>query len=74
MLGRGNRFFLNFSKNRYFVIQINYLIFPKKHIHKIELIKPLVFKAFYGLENENLDNKFCFLIFGGVKVLKFLMK
>jgi UDP-N-acetylglucosamine--N-acetylmuramyl-(pentapeptide) pyrophosphoryl-undecaprenol N-acetylglucosamine transferase len=65
VLGRGNKFFLNFSKK--IICYSNKLSnFPKRHIHKMELIKPLVSKVFYGLEkNENLDKKFCFLIFGG---------
>ena len=65
VLGRGNRFFLNFSK-KIFCYSNKISNFPKKHFHKIELIKPLVSKAFYELEkNKDINNKFCFLISGG---------
>ena len=65
VLGRGNRFFLNFSKK--ILCYSNKLSnFPKKDLHKIELIKPLVSKAFYELKKINdVNNKFCFLISGG---------
>ncbi len=65
VLGRGNRFFLNFSKK--IICYSNELSnFPKKFFHKIELIKPLVPKDFYFLErNKESDDKYCFLIFGG---------
>ena len=65
VLGRGNRFFLNFSK-KIFCYSNKISNFPKKNFHKIELIKPLVSKAFYELEkNKDINNKFCFLISGG---------
>ena len=65
VLGRGNRFFLNFSK-KIFCYSNTLSNFPKKYFHKIELIKPLVFKAFYELKkNKDTNNKFCFLISGG---------
>jgi len=65
VLGRGNRFFLNFSK-KIFCYSNKITNFPKKNFHKIELIKPLVSKAFYELEKtKNINNKFCFLISGG---------
>ena len=65
VLGRGNRFFLNFSK-KIFCYSNKIVNFPKKNFHKIELIKPLVSKAFYELEKTNdINNKFCFLISGG---------
>ena len=65
VLGRGNRFFLNFSK-KIFCYSNKISNFPKKNFHKIELIKPLVSKAFYELEKtEDINNKFCFLISGG---------
>ena len=65
VLGRGNRFFLNFSK-KIFCYSNKLSNFPKKNFHKIELIKPLVSKAFYELEkNNDINNKFCFLISGG---------
>jgi UDP-N-acetylglucosamine--N-acetylmuramyl-(pentapeptide) pyrophosphoryl-undecaprenol N-acetylglucosamine transferase len=65
VLGRGNRFFLNFSKK--ILCYSNKLSnFPKKNFHKIELIDPLVSKAFYQLEkNKDTNSKFCFLISGG---------
>jgi len=65
VLGRGNRFFLNFSK-KIFCYSNKISNFPKKNFHKIELIKPLVSKAFYELEKKtDINNKFCFLISGG---------
>ncbi len=65
VLGRGNRFFLNFSK-KIFCYSDKLSNFPEKDLDKIELIKPLVFKAFYELKkNKNLNHKFCFLISGG---------
>ena len=65
VLGRGNRFFLNFSK-KIFCYSNKISNFPKKNLHKIELIKPLVSKTFYELEkNKDINNKFCFLISGG---------
>ena len=65
VLGRGNRFFLNFSK-KIFCYSNKLYNFPKKNFHKIELIKPLVSKAFYELEKtKDINNKFCFLISGG---------
>ena len=65
VLGRGNRFFLNFSK-KIFCYSDKLLNFPKKYYDKIELIKPLVFKSFYQIKKPKDENKkFCFLIFGG---------
>lgn len=65
ILGRGNKFFLNFSK-KIFCYSDKLSNFPKKYFHKIELIKPLVFKAFYELKKTNdIKKKFCFLISGG---------
>ena len=65
VLGRGNRFFLNFSK-KIFCYSNKISNFPKKNFHKIKLIKPLVSKAFYELEKtKDINNKFCFLISGG---------
>ncbi len=65
VLGRGNRFFLNFA-NKIFCYSDELSNFPKKYLHKIELIKPLVFNAFYELKkNQNVNKKFCFLISGG---------
>ena len=64
-LGKGNKFFLNFSKKIIcYSNEIKY--FPKKFIHKIEIIKPLVAKSFYKKNETNYLNKdFCFLIVGG---------
>jgi len=65
VLGRGNKFFLNFSK-KIFCYSKKLHNFPKKDFHKIELIKPLVSKVFYDLKkNDYLNKKFCFLISGG---------
>ena len=65
VLGRGNRFFLNFSK-KIICYTDNLVNFPKKHIHKIELINPLVSKIFYEMKkNKEIKKKFCFLISGG---------
>ena len=65
VLGRGNRFFLNFSK-KIFCYSNQLSNFPKKNSHKIELIKPLVSKDFYEIKkNNDLNKKFCFLISGG---------
>ena len=65
VLGRGNRFFLNFSKK--IICYSNKLAnFPKKYVHKIELINPLVSKIFYEVKkNKKTKNNFCFLITGG---------
>ena len=65
VLGRANRLFLNYSKK--IICYSNKIInFPNKEKHKVELIKPLVSKVFYQL-NEIIEkkNKFCVLIFGG---------
>ncbi len=65
VLGKGNRFFLNFAK-KIFCYSNEISNFPKKHFNKIVLIKPLVSKSFYKLQKkENINDKFCFLIFGG---------
>ncbi len=64
-LGRGNRFFLKFSKK--IICYSDKLInFPKKFIDKIKLINPLVFKTFYEIKKtDNVNKNFCFLITGG---------
>ncbi len=65
ILGRGNKFFLNFAK-KIFCYSDQLENFPKKHIHKIEVIYPLVFKKFYEIKkNDQTNKKFCFLISGG---------
>ena len=64
VLGKGNKFFLNFA-NKIFCYSDELPNFPKKHLSKIELIKPLVPKAFYQIQKKQVINdKFCFLIFG----------
>ena len=71
VLGRGNKFFLNFSK-KIFCYSNKLFNFPEKDLHKIELIKPLVFKAFYELKKtKDLNQKFCFLISGGSQGAQF---
>jgi UDP-N-acetylglucosamine--N-acetylmuramyl-(pentapeptide) pyrophosphoryl-undecaprenol N-acetylglucosamine transferase len=71
VLGRGNKFFLNFSK-KIFCYSDKIANFPKKHFHKIELINPLVLKSFYEKKQINKsDEKFCFLISGGSQGAKF---
>ena len=65
VLGKGNKFFLNFA-NKIFCYSDELPNFPKRHLSKIELIKPLVAKAFYQIQKKQIINdKFCFLIFGG---------
>ena len=65
VLGRANRFFLNFSK-KIFCYSNELFNFPKKNLHKIKLVKPLVSKSFYQFKiNKEKKNKFCFLIVGG---------
>ncbi len=65
VLGRGNKFFLKFSE-KIICYSDKLSNFPEKHIHKIEIIKPLISKTFYEVKkNQNLNDKFCFLIFGG---------
>jgi UDP-N-acetylglucosamine--N-acetylmuramyl-(pentapeptide) pyrophosphoryl-undecaprenol N-acetylglucosamine transferase len=65
MLGRSNSFFLNFSK-KIICYSDKIVNFPKKFINKIELINPLVSKAFYEIKkNEDVNKKFHILISGG---------
>ena len=65
VLGRGNKFFLNFAK-KIFCYSNQLLNFPQRHLHKIELIKPLISKNFYEVKKiKKINDKFCFLIFGG---------
>ena len=71
VLGRGNKFFLKFSK-KIFCYSNKLSNFPKRYIHKIEIIKPLVFKAFYEIKKKKeYDYKFCFLVSGGSQGAKF---
>ena len=64
-LGRGNKFFLNFSEK--IICYSNEIKnFPKRFINKIELIKPLILKDFYKKNiNDHINKNFCFLIVGG---------
>ena len=65
VLGKGNKLFLNFAR-KIFCYSEELSNFPKKHLSKIKLIKPLVPKAFYQIQKKQVINdKFCFLIFGG---------
>ena len=65
VLGQGNNFFLKFSKK--IICYSNKLAnFPKKYLHKIKLINPLVSKSFYKVKKtKKLKKNFCFLISGG---------
>ena len=65
VLGRSNRFFLNFSK-KIICYSDKIVNFPKNFINKIEIVNPLVSKAFYEIKkSESINKKFHFLIFGG---------
>ena len=65
VLGRANKFFLNFAK-KIFCYTNKLKNFPKKFEEKIQIIPPLVKKKFY--EKKPLINHkdiFCFLVVGG---------
>jgi UDP-N-acetylglucosamine--N-acetylmuramyl-(pentapeptide) pyrophosphoryl-undecaprenol N-acetylglucosamine transferase len=65
ILGRSNKFFLNFCK-KIICYSDNLDNFPKKFINKIELINPLVFKSFYDIKKiDDINENFCFLVSGG---------
>ena len=65
ILGRANKFFLNFSK-KILCYSRNLKNFPIKFDHKIKLISPLVSKNFYEIKKkESANNIFCVLISGG---------
>jgi len=65
ILGRSNNFFLRFSE-KIICYSDKIINFPKKFIDKIELINPLVSKAFYEIkQNEYMNKKFHFLVSGG---------
>ena len=65
ILGRANKFFLNFSK-KILCYSRNLKNFPLKFTHKIKLISPLVFKNFYEIKKkDSAHNIFCILISGG---------
>ena len=64
-IGRSNIFFLNFC-TKIICYSDKLINFPKYFFNKIELINPLVFKAFYEIKkNEDENKKFHFLISGG---------
>jgi UDP-N-acetylglucosamine--N-acetylmuramyl-(pentapeptide) pyrophosphoryl-undecaprenol N-acetylglucosamine transferase len=65
VLGRGNKFFLNFSK-KIICYSDKLANFPEKYLHKIKLINPLVSKVFYEVKKtKEIKKNFCFLISGG---------
>ena len=65
VLGRANRFFLNFCQ-KIFCYTKEIKNFPKSFKTKIEIINPLVKKKIYGLKPlNNFENKFTLLIVGG---------
>ena len=71
VLGRGNQFFLNFSEK---IICYSNKIknFPKKFLHKLEIIQPLVYKKFYeSKRTDEINNSFCILVIGGSQGAKY---
>jgi UDP-N-acetylglucosamine--N-acetylmuramyl-(pentapeptide) pyrophosphoryl-undecaprenol N-acetylglucosamine transferase len=65
ILGKGNKFFLNFSK-KIICYSNNIKNFPKKFISKLEIISPLVDKNFYEIKKkETINDIFCLLVAGG---------
>ena len=65
VLGRANKFFLNFSK-KIICYSKNLKNFPKKFDHKITLSKPLIRKKYYeNIFNKKDNNLFTILIIGG---------
>ena len=65
VLGRANKFFLNFCK-KIFCYSNKLKNFPKNKEYKITIIKPLVKKQIYDLKSfERVDKKFTILIVGG---------
>ena len=74
VLGRGNKFFLNFSK-KIMCYSDRLANFPERYLNKIELIKPLVSKVFYEVKKtKEIKKKFCFLISGGSQGAKIFDK
>ena len=66
VLGRANKFFLNFSK-KIICYSKNLKNLPDKLKGKMEVVKPLVYKQFYEVEKKNnlIKKNFNLLIFGG---------
>jgi UDP-N-acetylglucosamine--N-acetylmuramyl-(pentapeptide) pyrophosphoryl-undecaprenol N-acetylglucosamine transferase len=74
VLGRANKFFLNFCKN-IFCYSRSIKNFPKKFENKIIIISPLVKKEIYGLSCLNIKkNRFNLLIVGGSQGASFFDK
>jgi len=74
VLGRANKFFLNFSKN-IFCYSRSIKNFPKKFENKIIIISPLVKKEIYELSCFNIKkNRFNLLIVGGSQGASFFDK
>ena len=65
VLGRANRFYLNFAK-KIFLYQKDLKNFPERFVDKKIISKPLIRKEFYNVEkNSKKDNVFEITIFGG---------
>ena len=65
VLGRANKFFLNFSE-KIFCYTSSLLNFPKKFLNKMNVINPLVFKKYYEKKTKShKKNFFCLLVVGG---------
>ena len=65
VLGRANKFFLNFSE-KIFCYTNSLLNFPKKFLNKMNVINPLVFKKYYEKKTKTHKKKnFCLLVVGG---------
>ena len=65
ILGRSNKFFLYFLK-KIICYSDKIINFPNRFKNKIEIINPLVSKAFYEInKTEEIKKNFCFLISGG---------
>ncbi len=74
VLGRANKFFLNFSK-KIFCYSDELKNFPKNKKYKITIIKPLVKKHIHELKFfEKIDEKFTLLIVGGSQGADFFDK
>ena len=65
VLGRANKFFLNFSK-KILCYSKNLINLPKKFKEKQIIIKPLIRKKYYETDNiPNEDSLFSIIIIGG---------